>query len=254
MDGIFAAGNGAFMRLMVHLVAGFPSLEGFAAAARALRGGGAEILEIQIPFSDPTADGPAITLASETAVRGGFKVRDIFQYIRAARQAGFQRIFVMTYANIPYRYGIKKYIVDLKKAGVEGLIVPDLPLEDEEGFYSLSLRHGIAPVPVAVVGMPPDRLALLKPYKKIYVSLRRGITGAETKISADIKKFLVGLSENHEVYGGFGITNAAQVKALAPLVHAVVVGSYFTRVIQQAVTAGQPIASVVQEAIGNLQR
>jgi tryptophan synthase alpha chain len=241
------------MRLMVHLVAGFPSLASFTAAARALRAGGAEILEIQIPFSDPTADGPAITLASETAVRGGFKVRDIFQYIRAARQAGFQRIFVMTYANIPYRYGIKKYIFDLRKAGVEGLIVPDLPLEDEEGFYSLSLRHGIAPVPVAVVGMPSDRLALLKPYKKIYVSLRSGITGTETKISTDVKKFLTELAQNHEVYGGFGITNAAQVKALAPLVYAVVVGSYFTRTIQQAVASGRPVALAVQAAIKKLR-
>lgn len=240
------------MRLMVHLIAGFPSLAGFTEAARALRAGGAEILEIQIPFSDPTADGPAITLASEAALRGGFKVKDIFQYIRAAQRAGFQRIFVMTYANIPYRYGIKKYVSDLKKAGVEGLIVPDLPVEDEEGFYKLARQNNIAPVPVGIAGMPARRLRLLEPYRKLYISLRGGTTGTETKISADTKKFLASLAENHEIYGGFGINSAAQIKVLAPLVHAVVVGSYFTRTIQDAVAAGRPVALAVQEAIGKL--
>jgi tryptophan synthase alpha chain len=252
MDRIFTSGDEAFMRLMVHLVAGFPSLAGFTEVARALRAGGAEILEIQIPFSDPTADGPAITLACEAALRGGFKVKDIFQYIRAARQAGFQRIFIMTYANIPYRYGIKKYVVDLQRAGVEGLIVPDLPVEDEENFYKLARQNNIAPVPVGVAGMPENRLRLLEPYRKLYISLRGGTTGAETKISADVEKFLAKLAKDHEVYGGFGINNAAQVKALAPLVHAVVVGSYFTRTIQRAASAGQSVASAVREAIGKL--
>ncbi|MDR1453227.1 MAG: tryptophan synthase subunit alpha [Candidatus Margulisbacteria bacterium] len=252
MDRIFAARNEAFMRLMVHLVAGFPSLAGFAEAARALRDGGAEILEIQIPFSDPTADGPAITLASEAALRGGFKVKDIFQYIRAARRAGFQRIFIMTYANIPYRYGIKKYVVDLKKAGVEGLLVPDLPIEDEENFYKLARQNNIAPVPVGVVGMPEHRLRLLEPCRKLYISLRGGTTGAETRISADVKKFLARLAENHEVYGGFGITSAAQVKALAPLVHAVVIGSYFTRTIQNAVREQKSIYQSVKTALKKL--
>ncbi|GBR75617.1 tryptophan synthase alpha chain [Candidatus Termititenax persephonae] len=237
---------------MVHLIAGFPSLQGFTEAARALRAGGAEILEIQIPFSDPTADGPDITRASEAALRGGFKVRDIFKYLRAARQAGFRRILVMTYANIPYRYGIKKYVSDLQKAGVEGLIVPDLPLEDEESFYQLARQKHIAPVPVGVVGMPARRLKLLEPYHKLYISLRGGTTGTATRISAETQKFLSQLSVRHEVYGGFGITSARQVKALAPFVHAVVVGSYFTRTLQEAGRANAPIYQSVAGALRKL--
>ncbi|GBR77379.1 tryptophan synthase alpha chain [Candidatus Termititenax dinenymphae] len=241
------------MRLMVHLIAGFPSLAGFSEAARALHDGGAEILEIQIPFSDPTADGPAITLASETAIKNGFRVVDIFEYIQAAKDAGFKRIMVMTYANIPYRYGIARYIADMQKAGVEGLIVPDLLVEDEENFYALTVKQKIAAVPVAVFGMPPDRLALLKPFPKIYVALRSGITGMETCISADTQKFLQKLAKNHEVYGGFGISNAAQVKTLAPLVHAVVIGSYFTRVLQQALKDNTPIYQTIAKAVEELK-
>ncbi|MDR2431718.1 MAG: tryptophan synthase subunit alpha [Candidatus Margulisbacteria bacterium] len=241
------------MRLMVHLVAGFPSRAGFAAAAGALRNGGAEILEIQIPFSDPSADGPAITLASESALRSGFRTVDIFDYIRIARGAGFERIMVMTYANIPFRYGVEKYIKDMRAAGVEGLITPDLPLEDTEGYYRLALRHGIAPVPVAVAGMLPARLKMLRPYKKIYVSLRTGITGADTVISAAVKKFLRGLSgAGYEIYGGFGINKAGQIKALSPLVHAVVVGSYFTRTVQKAASEKKDIYAAVKSALGKL--
>ena len=238
--------------LMVHLVAGFPSLQGFTEAARALHDGGAEILEIQIPFSDPTADGPAITLASETAIRNGFKVKDIFKYIRAARNAGFQRIMVMTYANIPYRYGIKKYVIDMRKASVEGLIVPDLPVEDEENFYKIAVENNIAPLPVGIAGMPEYRRKLLRPYKKLYISLRSGTTGTDTKISAETKKFLAELKD-HEVYGGFGISNAAQVKTLTPLVHAIVVGSYFTQAIQKALNQNISIYTNVAKALRKLR-
>jgi tryptophan synthase alpha chain len=240
-------------RIMAHLIAGFPSRTGFTAAAQALRDGGAEILEIQIPFSDPVADGPAITAASAAALRGGFRVKDIFQYIQSARKAGFTRVFVMTYANIPYRYGIKKYVRDMQKAGVEGLIVPDLPVEDEEGFYRLARQYGIAPVPIGVIGMPANRLALLKPYRKIYISLRSGITGSQTIISAQTKKFLRELAQaGYEVYGGFGVNSAGQVKALAPLVHAVVVGSYFTRTIQEAVRDKKNVYSTVRAVLAKL--
>lgn len=237
---------------MVHLVAGFPSPEGFAEAARALADGGAEILEIQIPFSDPTADGPAITQASAAAIRNGFQTADIFNYIRAAQAAGFKRIMVMTYANIAFRYGIAKYVKDMQAAGVEGLIIPDLPLEDEEGFYQTARQNNIAPVPVAVAGMPADRIALLKPYKKVYVSLRSGITGSETVISEELKQFLQKLNKTYELYGGFGISTASQIQALAPLVYATVIGSYFTRTIQKAVDEKQGIYSSVSASLKSL--
>lgn len=243
------------MTLMVHIIAGFPSKQGFTEAVQALYDGGAEILEIQIPFSDPTADGPAITIACEETLQQGFKVAEIFDYIAIAKHIGFKRIFVMTYANIVFRYGIEKYVQDMHMVGIEGLIVPDLPIEDEEKFYALALKHKIMPVPVAVVGMPKHRMALLqrKPFTKIYVALRSGITGTETVISSEVQNFLKTLLENYEVYGGFGISTAAQVKVLRPFVHAVVVGSHFTRAIQKAVLERTAVYEAVKNALAGLR-
>jgi tryptophan synthase alpha chain len=243
------------MTFMVHLVAGFPTKQAFTEAVQALYDGGAEILEIQIPFSDPTADGPAITAACEFSIHQGFKVQEIFDHIAIAKHVGFKRIMVMTYANIVFRYGIEKYIQDMHLVGVEGLIVPDFPLEDEERFYALALKHKIMPVPVAVVGMPKNRIALLqnKRFTKVYVALRSGITGENTVISPEVQDFLSMLLENYEVYGGFGIANAQQVKALRPFVHAVVVGSYFTRAIHKAFTAKTSVYESVKTALADLQ-
>ncbi len=243
------------MTLMVHVIAGFPSKQGFTEAVQALYDGGVEILEIQIPFSDPTADGPAITTACEETIHQGFKVAEVFDYIAIAKHIGFKRIMIMTYANIVYRYGVEKYIIDMNTVGIEGLIVPDFPLEDEEKFYALALKHKIMPVPVAVVGMPKSRLALLerKPFTKIYVALRSGITGEDTIISSEVQDFLKMLLDNYEVYGGFGISNAAQVKALRPFVHAVVVGSHFTRAIQKAVAEKTAVSDAVRNALAVLR-
>ena len=98
------------MKVMAHLIAGYPDKTGFTEAVKGLKDGGADMLELQIPFSDPTADGPAITVACEDALRGGFKVKDTGDYIRIAQEAGFDEIMLMTYANIAFHYGIEQYL------------------------------------------------------------------------------------------------------------------------------------------------
>ncbi len=218
--------------IMAHLIAGYPNKQGFTQAAQALYEGGAGIMELQIPFSDPTADGPVITAANEFVVSQGFQVAEIFDYINIAQKIGFTRIIVMTYANIAFRYGLKRYAKDMATAGVEGLIVPDLPLEDEEGFFKYSLEADVCPIPVLVTTMPPKRLNLLKkfPIKKVYVALRSGITGSDTLISQDIVQFLSKFKK-YEIFAGFGINRKEQIKELTPYVQAVVVGSYFTKTI-----------------------
>ena len=222
------------IKIMSHLVAGFPDREGFVQALKGLKDGGADILELQIPFSDPTADGPVITNACEQAIRRGFKVSQIFDYIDFARKAGFERIIVMTYANIAFNYGIKKYVDDLKKAGVESVLIPDLPIEDEEGFYEYSFERGLSPMPVVVPGMPEERLALLKakPFKKVYISLRSGITGQKTDITEETADFLDRFS-GYERFAGFGIRSREQVRALSFHAEVAVIGSFFTALIEK---------------------
>jgi tryptophan synthase alpha chain len=221
--------------IMGHLVAGYPDREGFTAACRAMADGGIEILELQLPFSDPTADGPLNTEAGETALRNGFKMRDLPSYLDTVKAGGFDEIHIMTYANILYRQGMKAFVDNLDEAGVTGIIIPDLPLEDEEGFYAYTADKRIDAVPVVIVNMRPDRAELLKslPVSRCYAALRQGVTGSRTIIEDKQLRFLDSLG-NLLVYAGFGITNREQIEALRGHAHAAVVGSYFTSIIHEA--------------------
>ncbi|MBF0478072.1 MAG: tryptophan synthase subunit alpha [Candidatus Omnitrophica bacterium] len=241
------------MRIMSHLVAGFPNHDGFLQALKALKDGGADTLELQIPFSDPTADGPSITFANEEAIRQGFHVPQIFDYIKEAQKIGFERIVVMTYANIPFVYGIKKYVQDMKKAGVTAILAPDLPLDDEEGFYQASFDTGIDPMPVAVVNMSAARLQLIKqkPFKKIYVAIRAGTTGKQTVLDENIKNILQQLKD-YEIYAGFGIRTNQQIQELSKYADVSVVGSFFTETIINAVQQKSDIYTQVKAAISSL--
>lgn len=241
------------IKIMSHLVAGFPDRAGFSKAVKGLKDGGAGILELQIPFSDPIADGPIITNACEQAIANGFKVKETFDYLGIAREAGFKRIVVMTYANIAFRYGISRYVADLKAAGVESALVPDLPLEDEEGFFQGAFDVGLMPMPVVVVNMPPERLALLKsfPFRKVYAAIRVGITGKETVITDEVRAFLDGL-KGYERYAGFGIRSPEQIRSLEGHADVAVVGSYFTSLIQTAHEQHLDIYHAVKDAMAGL--
>lgn len=220
---------------MAHLVAGYPSPDGWKAAALALRDAGTEILEIQIPFSDPTADGPDITAASEAALRQGFRVRDIFGCIDFSRDLGFEEIHVMTYANIVYRYGMERYIRDMADRKVTGLIVPDYPIEDDHGFYRTAKGYPLAAMPVAVPTMSSARMDMLDALEPacVYAALRQGVTGRKTELGTETFSFLRKLG-NRRIYAGFGITHRDQVKALESYAYAAVIGSYITRAASRA--------------------
>jgi len=230
--------------LMAHLVADYPNRDTFIACARALQDGGADILELQIPFSDPTADGPIITAANEQAVANGFRVQHTFEIIDELKNIGFQRIVLMTYSNIVYRYGVSKFLKDLKKAGIYDFIVPDFPLEDEECFYSTASQLKLNAIPVAVPNMNEQRLRLLQPFPVIYVSLRVGTTGGKTAIDQPARDFLAGLG-NKELFAGFGIQTRTQIKSLRGLADYAVVGSYFTRIIAAAADEVQAYQNVL---------
>lgn len=236
--------NNQRIKIMGHLVAGYPNAAGFEAACSALSDSGIEILEIQIPFSDPIADGPINTEAGETALRNGFKVEDFHKYLKFASLKGFDEIHVMTYANIIYRYGIKRFVDDMAAAQVTGIIIPDLPLEDEEGFYSYASQDGVLvdAVPVAVVNMIPERVELLRSLQveRCYVSLRQGVTGTKTVLDNDTIHFLDSLGVP-KLYAGFGISTRDQVDALQGHAYAAVVGSYFTGIIRNAGSNPQSI-------------
>ncbi|MFA6506779.1 MAG: tryptophan synthase subunit alpha [Treponemataceae bacterium] len=233
--------------LMAHLVAGYPDASGCRAAARGLVEGGATYLEVQIPFSDPSADGPAIRDACSVALAKGSSVKEALALVADLRASyPWVPVFIMAYTSLVFTPGIAVFADAAAKAGASGLIVPDLPFDADEGLAdacsdaSGKVPGGLCSVPVAAPSMKPSRLAAMaalgRPY--LYAALRAGITGAATEIGADTKAFLTAAGKGgSKILGGFGIRSGTQARAVAPFVHAVVAGSVFVDAISAVVAA-----------------
>lgn len=225
------------IKLMSHLVAGYPTDELALTAARALVSGGADILEIQLPFSDPSADGPAIQGACTEVLSRGYRTADGLKFIETLHQEFPEvQIYLMSYGSLVYTPGVKNFCKKASEAGVKGMIIPDLPFDFDEGLTEACKENGMINIPVAAPSMSRERLEKLSkagfPY--IYAALRTGITGTDTKIDEATLNFLNKVSEGgSKVYGGFGISNGIQSQALADSVEAVVAGSVFVRLITE---------------------
>lgn len=229
--------NATHASLMTHLVAGYPREGADEEVARALVRGGASFLELQFPYSDPTADGPAIQEACQVALDAGFRVRYGFDLVRRIAEATQVPIFIMSYAGLVFARGVETFVQEASAAGARALIVPDLPLDSDEGLLSAARDAGIAIVPVTVATASLERLEALRPYNPeyLYVALRAGTTGSETRLSRESVRFLDAAREvAGHVMGGFGISRREQVEALLPHCHSAVVGSAIVRAIKAA--------------------
>jgi len=236
-------------RIMAHLVAGFPDMPASLAAALALAEAGAAYLEIQFPFSDPSADGPVIQTACARSLAAGFRVQEGFELVRRVSRETGRPVFIMSYASPAVARGLPAFCEDAVQAGAAGLIIPDLAPDADEGLYEEGRARGLAVLPLVAPGMRDERLRRILAMRSeyIYAALRRGITGQETEMGAENLALLeAAASGGAKVMAGFGVRGPAQVRVLAPRVHAAIVGTAFTEVVMQA-AAGGPAA--VAEAL-----
>lgn len=237
------------IKLMSHLVAGYPTNQLALEAARALIRGGADILEIQLPFSDPSADGPAIQTACTEVLSRHYRTQDGLDFIEQIHSEFPEiPIYIMSYGSLIYTPGVAAFCKKAASVGVKGMIIPDLPFDFDEGLTEACKANGMINIPVAAPSMSAERLHKLShagfPY--IYAALRTGITGSDTKIDANTLDFLKKVSEGgSKVYGGFGISSGEQAKALASSVEAIVAGSVFVRII----TENKNDASALSKAV-----
>jgi tryptophan synthase alpha chain len=192
--------------------------------------GGAAYLEVQFPFSEPTADGPVIQRACARALEEGFTVDEGFRLLEGIRGLAEIPIFVMSYANVVFRPGVERFVRRCRDAGARGIIVPDLPPDSDEGLYSAGKQAGLDVIPVVAPTISGARVDLIKGIRPtfLYAALRKGITGAATAIGEDNLSFLSRLEAiGAKILAGFGISERSQVEALSPRVHACIVGSAF---------------------------
>lgn len=225
------------IKLMSHLVAGYATDEISLEVARSLVKGGADILEIQLPFSDPSADGPAIQTACTEVLSRSYKTADGLAFIKKVHEEFPETtIYIMSYGSLIYTPGVDAFCKKASECGVKGMIIPDLPFDNDEGLTAACKKYGMENIPVAAPSMSDERLAKLANagFKYIYAALRAGITGTKTTIDEATISFLkkVGAGGS-KVYGGFGISNGEQSHALANTVDAIVAGSVFVRIIAE---------------------
>ena len=216
--------------LMGHIVGGYPDVESSLKAAKGICRH-ADFIEVQFPFSDPSADGKVIEGASYKAIDAGFTVEDGFKIVKELSETTEAVVIIMTYANIVYKYGIERFVKKAKENGANAFIVPDLPYGSDEGLSETAEKYGIGVIQVISPGVGDDRIKMLgdKSYGVLYVTARRGITGGKTDIGAETEEWIATVKRNcsKPIALGFGIKSNSQVRALAGKTEIVVAGSYF---------------------------
>jgi tryptophan synthase alpha chain len=246
--------------LMAHMIPFYPDESSSREIALAMLEEGVRFLEVQFAFSDPGADGPVIEAACQSALHNGFTVDHGFEFIEDLRERsgelarGEAEVFLMTYASIIYTRGIDQFCRRAAAAGVSGLIVPDLPLDSDEGLLGAAAAAGLEVIPVLAASSRPERIELAKSIgsKYIYCALRSGITGAMTELGEGNLAFLRQAgSGGAAILAGFGISTREQVAALDGSAEAAVVGSAFLRAVHEGYR-GESGAEAVRALVRHL--
>ncbi|HOJ63563.1 MAG TPA: tryptophan synthase subunit alpha [Spirochaetota bacterium] len=229
--------NNKKIGFMGHIVACFPDYDKSLIAANAICKGGADFIEVQFPFSDPTADGPTIEEACYIAIENGFTVNKGFDLTEKIIKNNDTAVLIMTYANIIFKYGIDRFLNKARDIGVSGVIVPDLLPEQDEGLNTLCKKNGIHNILIATPGDIPERIKELSYIGSgfLYTVMRRGITGKKTDITEETENWLkmVKSNSNLPVAAGFGIQSRSQIESLIGKADIAVVGSYFVKKIKE---------------------
>ncbi|HHW08778.1 MAG TPA: tryptophan synthase subunit alpha [Firmicutes bacterium] len=217
--------------MIPYLTGGDPDLETSYSLARACAGAGAEVLEIGIPFSDPTADGPVIQAAVKRALRAGATCRKVLQLVSRLRQETDVPVVLLVYFNTMVNYGEEEFLVSCRAAGVDGLVIPDLPLREAGPLLETGRRLGIDFIQMLAPTSPLSRIkeAAATASGFIYCVGHVGVTGARPAISAELPDFIARVRAETDIAlaAGFGISSPEQAASIAPLVDGVIVGSAF---------------------------
>ncbi len=220
--------------LVAYLTVGYPSPAESRELIPAISAGGADVIELGVPFSDPVADGPTIQTASQQALEAGTTPQLCFELCHDWRARGIKTPFIlMGYYNPILAYGLTHYVQTCRKVGVDGLIVPDLPPEEAGALSSACRDAGLALIFLVAPNTPPERIAKIAGLTQgfLYVVSRLGTTGAELEISEDLRQQLSVVRQRAKtpIAVGFGVSRPSQVRQLSPLVDGIIVGSAIVR-------------------------
>ena len=230
------------------ITCGFPSLNGFLELFETLDRNGADIIEIGIPFSDPLADGPVIQTTSKIALEKGVNTDVVFKAITKIRRNSSTPIAIMTYFNTIYHYGVERFLKNAESAGVNGLIIPDLPLEEFFCYESYFDRVKIDNIMLASLTSGKDRLKNIAEKSRgfIYCISVKGVTGIRSSISPEVINFLKKLRvvTSLPLALGFGLSSRAQINEIKDYCDGIIIGSKILSLILKADNFKQGLKSV----------
>ncbi|WP_022767440.1 tryptophan synthase subunit alpha [Butyrivibrio sp. NC2007] len=197
---------------------------------------GADLIELGIPFSDPTAEGPTIQGANLRALTGGVTTDKIFDMVKELRKDVTIPMVFMTYANVVFSYGAERFIKTCSEIGIDGIILPDLPYEEKEEFHPVCVKYGVDLISL-IAPTSENRIAQIAKDAEgfIYVVSSLGVTGTRTEIKTDLESIVKAIRENTNVPCaiGFGISKPEQAQKMAGISDGAIVGSAIIKIIEK---------------------
>ena len=218
------------------ITCGDPDLETTAAVVRSAVENGADLIELGIPFSDPTAEGPVIQGANLRALSGGVTTDKVFSLVRELRRDVSVPMVFMTYANVVFSYGAERFISTCNEIGIDGLILPDLPFEEKDEFQPVCKQYDVDLISL-IAPTSENRIAMIAKEAEgfIYVVSSLGVTGMRSEIKTDLASIIKVIRENTDTPCaiGFGISTPEQAKKMAGLSDGAIVGSAIVRLLEK---------------------
>jgi tryptophan synthase alpha chain len=222
--------------LMTHIVLGYPSFEVNREVIKQMVGNGVDCIEMQIPFSEPMADGPVILKANQDSLAAGTKVADCFTFAAEIAQQYDIPFLFMTYYNIIFKYGEEDFFKRAKECGIKGFIIPDLPPEMGKSFLALAEQYQIAPILIYTPTSTDARMKELSTYGDgfIYCVARRGVTGKKSEFGQDFDGYLARCraATKLPLAVGFGIQAKEDIEALRGKADMAVIGSRTIKLVE----------------------
>lgn len=232
------------------ITCGDPDLETTGKIVRAAVQNGADLIELGIPFSDPTAEGPVIQGANIRALSGGVTTDKIFAFVKELRRDVTIPLVFMTYANVVFSYGAEKFISTCQEIGIDGIILPDLPFEEKEEFNPLCRKYGVALISL-IAPTSRQRIAMIAKEAEgfLYIVSSLGVTGARSEITTDLSAIVKLVRENTDLPCaiGFGISTPKQAGEMAAISDGVIVGSAIIKLMaEHGREAAKPVGEFVK--------
>lgn len=235
------------------ITCGDPDLQTTAEVVRAAAQNGADLIELGIPFSDPTAEGPVIQGANLRALKGGVTTDKIFDLVRDLRRDVTIPMVFMTYANVVFSYGTERFLCACREIGIDGLILPDLPFEEKDEFLPACRRFGVDLISL-IAPTSHNRIAMIAKESEgfLYIVSSLGVTGTRSEITTDLASIVRIVRENTKTPCaiGFGISTPEQAQKMAALSDGAIVGSAIIKLIEQH---GKAAATYVGEYVKSMK-